>query len=224
MQSIRHATIRTRRPIALRRSFPDGTNPCRRLVVGPDARWRRRWSIGFVAANPRGSSRGDRTGGGGAPTRPGTGASGRDRPDRGDAPAKASRSRPRRERGQTSIARRPGRAASISRRHVRRAHVTYLLRYVPTRRPTLVELECRAPRARSRVEFAVPGAIVWHASWWLYTRTLAAPRQSVTGGRSGSTSARFLGPNITGHYRDYPVTWTSGRGTWPVSPRSAPVA
>jgi demethylmenaquinone methyltransferase/2-methoxy-6-polyprenyl-1,4-benzoquinol methylase len=30
----------------------------------------------------------------------------------------------------------------------------------------------------------------------------------VTGGRAWFDVGRFLGPNITGHYRRYPVDWT----------------
>jgi demethylmenaquinone methyltransferase/2-methoxy-6-polyprenyl-1,4-benzoquinol methylase len=87
---------------------------------------------------------------------------------------------------------------------------TYLLRYVADPAATLVELArvVRPGGTIASLEFAVPEHPVWHASWWLYTRTLLPAAGAVTGGREWFDVGRFLGPNITGHYRDYPVTWT----------------
>ena len=87
---------------------------------------------------------------------------------------------------------------------------TYLLRYVADPAATLVELArvVRPGGTIASLEFAVPEHPVWHASWWLYTRTLLPAASAVTGGREWFDVGRFLGPNITGHYRDYPVTWT----------------
>ncbi|HEX9064799.1 MAG TPA: class I SAM-dependent methyltransferase [Streptosporangiaceae bacterium] len=87
---------------------------------------------------------------------------------------------------------------------------TYLLRYVEDPAATLAEL-ARVVKPGGRVaslEFAVPPAPWWHAAWWLYTRLLLPLGGWLTGGREWFTVGRFLGPNISGHYRRYPVDWT----------------
>jgi demethylmenaquinone methyltransferase/2-methoxy-6-polyprenyl-1,4-benzoquinol methylase len=58
------------------------------------------------------------------------------------------------------------------------------------------------------LEFCVPPSPLWHAAWWLYTRTLLPLGGLLTGGREWFAVGRFLGPNISGHYRRYPVGWT----------------
>jgi demethylmenaquinone methyltransferase / 2-methoxy-6-polyprenyl-1,4-benzoquinol methylase len=87
---------------------------------------------------------------------------------------------------------------------------TYLLRYVDDPRATLAELG-RVVKPGGRVaslEFAVPPSPLWHAAWWLYTRTLLPAGGLLTGGREWLDVGRFLGPNISAHYRRYPVSWT----------------
>jgi demethylmenaquinone methyltransferase/2-methoxy-6-polyprenyl-1,4-benzoquinol methylase len=87
---------------------------------------------------------------------------------------------------------------------------TYLLRYVDDPQATLTEL-ARVVKPGAKVaslEFCVPPAPHWHAAWWLYTRTLLPAGGLVTGGREWFDVGRFLGPNIAGHYRKYPVSWT----------------
>jgi demethylmenaquinone methyltransferase/2-methoxy-6-polyprenyl-1,4-benzoquinol methylase len=87
---------------------------------------------------------------------------------------------------------------------------TYLLRYVEDPRATLAEL-ARVVKPGGRVaslEFCVPPSPLWHAAWWLYTRTLLPLGGLLTGGREWLAVGRFLGPNISGHYRRYPVGWT----------------
>lgn len=87
---------------------------------------------------------------------------------------------------------------------------TYLLRYVDDPQATLAELG-RVVKPGGRVaslEFAVPPSRFWRAAWWLYTRTLLPAGGLVTGGREWLGVGRFLGPNISAHYRKYPVDWT----------------
>jgi demethylmenaquinone methyltransferase/2-methoxy-6-polyprenyl-1,4-benzoquinol methylase len=88
---------------------------------------------------------------------------------------------------------------------------TYLLRYVADPASTLVELTrvVRPGGTIASLEFAVPIHPVWHASWWLYTRTLLPVGGALTGGREWFEVGRFLGPNISKHYREYPVAWTT---------------
>jgi demethylmenaquinone methyltransferase/2-methoxy-6-polyprenyl-1,4-benzoquinol methylase len=87
---------------------------------------------------------------------------------------------------------------------------TYLLRYVDDPHATLAEL-ARVVKPGGRVaslEFAVPPSPLWRAAWWLYTRTLLPAGGLLAGGKEWLDVGRFLGPNISAHYRRYPVDWT----------------
>ncbi len=87
---------------------------------------------------------------------------------------------------------------------------TYLLRYVDDPQATLTEL-ARVVKPGGRVaslEFCAPPSPFWHAAWWLYTRTLLPLGGYLTGGREWLDVGKFLGPNISAHYRKYPVSWT----------------
>jgi demethylmenaquinone methyltransferase/2-methoxy-6-polyprenyl-1,4-benzoquinol methylase len=89
---------------------------------------------------------------------------------------------------------------------------TYLLRYVADPQATLTEL-ARVVRPGGRMaslEFCLPPSRFWRAWWWLYTRLVLPPAGLLTGGREWFAVGRFLGPNISGHYRSYPVSWTVG--------------
>jgi demethylmenaquinone methyltransferase/2-methoxy-6-polyprenyl-1,4-benzoquinol methylase len=87
---------------------------------------------------------------------------------------------------------------------------TYLLRYVADPAATLCELSrvLKPGGAIASLEFAVPGNAFWRLWWRAYTRLLLPAAGFVTGGREWYEVGRFLGPNITAHYRRYPVTWT----------------
>jgi demethylmenaquinone methyltransferase / 2-methoxy-6-polyprenyl-1,4-benzoquinol methylase len=87
---------------------------------------------------------------------------------------------------------------------------TYLLRYVQDPQATLTEL-ARVVRPGGKVaslEFLRPPSPFWRFWWWLYTRLLLPAGGLLTGGREWFIVGRFLGPNISGHYRKYPVDWT----------------
>jgi demethylmenaquinone methyltransferase / 2-methoxy-6-polyprenyl-1,4-benzoquinol methylase len=87
---------------------------------------------------------------------------------------------------------------------------TYLLRYVDDPQATLCELArvVRPGGAVASLEFLVPPSRFWRFWWWLYTRLALPLGGFVTGGREWFRVGRFLGPNISQHYRTYPVSWT----------------
>ena len=87
---------------------------------------------------------------------------------------------------------------------------TYLLRYVDDPAATLAELArvVRPGGVVANVEFLVPAAPVWRASWWLYTRAALPLAGLLTGGVPWFRVGRFLGPSISEHYRRYPIDWT----------------
>jgi len=87
---------------------------------------------------------------------------------------------------------------------------TYLLRYVDDPAATLREL-ARVVKPGAMVaslEFFLPPNRFWRVMWWLYTRLVLPVGGLITGGREWFRVGRFLGPNISGHYRRYPLSWT----------------
>jgi demethylmenaquinone methyltransferase / 2-methoxy-6-polyprenyl-1,4-benzoquinol methylase len=87
---------------------------------------------------------------------------------------------------------------------------TYLLRYVQDPQAVLTEL-ARVVKPGGRVaslEFMSPPSPLYWPFWWLYTRLLLPAGGYLTGGREWYIVGRFLGPNISGHYRRYPLPWT----------------
>jgi demethylmenaquinone methyltransferase / 2-methoxy-6-polyprenyl-1,4-benzoquinol methylase len=87
---------------------------------------------------------------------------------------------------------------------------TYLLRYVSDPQATLTEL-ARVVKPGGMVaslEFCVPAGVFWRSAWWAYTRLLLPAGGLLLGGREWLEVGRFLGPNISAHYRRYPVAWT----------------
>lgn len=87
---------------------------------------------------------------------------------------------------------------------------TYLLRYVEDPQATLRELArvVKPGGAVASLEFFLPPSRFWRFWWWLYTRLLLPLGGLVTGGREWFRVGRFLGPNISQHYRTYPLSWT----------------
>jgi demethylmenaquinone methyltransferase/2-methoxy-6-polyprenyl-1,4-benzoquinol methylase len=87
---------------------------------------------------------------------------------------------------------------------------TYLLRYVADPAATLRELArvLKPGAAVASLEFSVPPTRFWRFWWWLYTRGILPVAGYVTGGREWSRVGRFLGPNISAHYRRYSAAWT----------------
>ena len=92
---------------------------------------------------------------------------------------------------------------------------TYLLRYVADPAATLRELArvLRPGAAIASLEFSVPPNRFWRFWWWLYTRGVLPVAGYVTGGREWGRVGRFLGPNISAHYRRHSVAWTVGAWT-----------
>jgi demethylmenaquinone methyltransferase / 2-methoxy-6-polyprenyl-1,4-benzoquinol methylase len=87
---------------------------------------------------------------------------------------------------------------------------TYLLRYVRDPQATLTELArvLRPGGTMASLEFCVPTGIFWRPAWWAYTRLALPVGGLLLGGREWFRVGRFLGPNISAHYRRYPVSWT----------------
>jgi len=87
---------------------------------------------------------------------------------------------------------------------------TYLLRYVSDPQATLTELArvIKPGGMVASLEFCVPTGVFWRSAWWAYTRMLLPAGGLLLGGREWLEVGRFLGPNISAHYRRYPVAWT----------------
>ncbi len=87
---------------------------------------------------------------------------------------------------------------------------TYLLRYVDDPQATLAELArvVKPGGAVASLEFLLPPSRFWRFWWWIYTRLILPVGGWLTGGREWFRVGRFLGPNISQHYRTYPLSWT----------------
>jgi demethylmenaquinone methyltransferase / 2-methoxy-6-polyprenyl-1,4-benzoquinol methylase len=87
---------------------------------------------------------------------------------------------------------------------------TYLLRYVDDPAAAVRELArvVKPGGVLANQEFLVPPHPFWRFWWWLYTRAVLPAAGWLTGGRQWFDVGRFLGPNISAHYRRYPLSWT----------------
>lgn len=87
---------------------------------------------------------------------------------------------------------------------------TYLLRYVADPTATIQELArvVRHGGIMASLEFAVPSRRLWRWLWVLYTRVVLPVAGGALGGRAWFDVGRFLGPNISGHYRKFSATAT----------------
>ncbi len=86
---------------------------------------------------------------------------------------------------------------------------TYLLRYVDAPQAALAELArvVKPGGVVASLDFLAPPSPFWRFWWWLYTRLVLPAAGLLTGGRAWFRVGRFLGPNISHHYRRYPVEW-----------------
>lgn len=86
---------------------------------------------------------------------------------------------------------------------------TYLLRYVSDPAATVAEMArvLRPGGTLASLEFNVPAGPLRWAAWWLYTRFLLPAAGWLLGGQEWRRVGSFLGPNISRHYRRYPLEW-----------------
>lgn len=84
---------------------------------------------------------------------------------------------------------------------------TYLLRYLADPASTLREVVrvLRPAGLMASLDFFVPPTPLWRMSWRLYTRLLMPGGGYLLGGRAWWRTGRFLGPNIEGFYRRWPI-------------------
>ncbi len=84
---------------------------------------------------------------------------------------------------------------------------TYVLRYVSDPAATIAELAraLRPAGVMAGLDFYVPPHPLARAAWWLYTRAVLPVAGFVLGGRAWWDVGRFLGPNISAHYRRWPL-------------------
>jgi len=86
---------------------------------------------------------------------------------------------------------------------------TYLLRYVDDPGATLAELArvVRPGGTVASLDFYLPPQPMWRGLWHLYTQVVLPAAGWLTGGEAWYRVGRFLGPNISSHYRRYPLHW-----------------
>ncbi len=109
---------------------------------------------------------------------------------------------------------RAGRAAALPRPLVRRSDLhlpVALRRRPPSARCCELARVVKPGGAVASLEFFVPPSAFWRFWWVLYTRLVLPAGGWLTGGREWFRVGKFLGPNISGHYRRYPLVVDRGR-------------
>jgi demethylmenaquinone methyltransferase / 2-methoxy-6-polyprenyl-1,4-benzoquinol methylase len=109
--------------------------------------------------------------------------------------------------GRISLVRTRGEALPFPDRSFDALTFTYLLRYVDDPAAAVAELArvVRPGGVISNLEFHVPPNPFWRGWWWLYSRVVLPLAGLLTGGPAWFAVGRFLGPNISGHYRRHPL-------------------
>ena len=129
--------------------------------------------------------------------------------DVSDAMLERGRERVRRAGLAGRISLQPGRAEALpyAPESFDAVSFTYLLRYVADPEATVAELErvIRPGGHMASLDFYVPPSPVWRTAWRLYTRLGLPVAGWLLGGRAWWDVGRFLGPNIEGHYRRWPL-------------------
>lgn len=84
---------------------------------------------------------------------------------------------------------------------------TYVLRYVRDPAATIAEMArvLRPGGVMAGLDFFMPANPLWHSAWWLYTRLVLPVAGFALGGPPWWDVGRFLGPNISEHYRRWPL-------------------
>lgn len=181
------------------------------LSLGQDRRWRRA-TVEKVPRDPRGRVLDVATGPGGVAfaLRRHTGSSVVGLDLTWPMLAQARRNIARRGEERVSLVQGSGDALPFPDGAFSAVTFTYLLRYVPDPEATLAELArvVRPGGVMASLEFHRPDSAFWRALWWCYTRAVLPVAGWASGGREWFEVGRFLGPNISQHYRRYPVDWT----------------
>ena len=129
--------------------------------------------------------------------------------DVSDAMLERGRERVRRADLDARISLEPGRAEALpyAAESFDAVSFTYLLRYVADPEATVAELArvIRPGGHMASLDFYVPPNPLWRAAWWAYTRLVLPVAGLLLGGPAWWEVGRFLGPNIEGHYRRWPL-------------------
>jgi demethylmenaquinone methyltransferase/2-methoxy-6-polyprenyl-1,4-benzoquinol methylase len=129
--------------------------------------------------------------------------------DVSDAMLERGRERVRRADLDARISLEPGRAEALpyAAESFDAVSFTYLLRYVADPEATVAELArvIRPGGHMASLDFYVPPNPLWRAAWWAYTRLVLPAAGLLLGGPAWWDVGRFLGPNIEGHYRHWPL-------------------
>ncbi len=129
--------------------------------------------------------------------------------DISDAMLERGRERVRRANLGSRISLEPGRAEALpyASESFDAVSFTYLLRYVADPAATVAGLArlIRPGGQMASLDFYVPPNAAWRTAWRAYTRLVLPAAGWLLGGSAWWDVGRFLGPNIEGHYRRWPL-------------------